>query len=305
MENLSVRFTDCEEQLRIQSAAQLTIKTERTIIMRRNKNNLNNSFLVSHLSYCQRETACRFTLIELLIVIAIIAILASILLPALNKARGKAREIHCVNNMKQLGIALFIYTDSWNQHLPTIMTTTSATTETRYWFDSSMLNLNPKLIYGCPEARYQSGTFNIYARIAYGLHNYPFGGSCKESTKLTAFKKSKLSEKVIFGDSSNSEDYNNWYGSKLGDRTYSRGYYFDAQYHYPRFRHGNKNEFVAYQDSHRSHIGNTSRASFCFLDGHAGLMTVTEAYRPSEKVYPVGAWNSDYWKYFAPRNDYL
>ena len=66
----------------------------------------------------KRRSDLAFTLVELLVVIAVIAILAALLFPVFAQAREKARQAACASNLRQIGMAFAMYTEDYDERLP-------------------------------------------------------------------------------------------------------------------------------------------------------------------------------------------
>ena len=123
-----------------------------------------------------------FTLIELLIVIAIIAILAGMLLPALNVAREKAHAVSCMNNQKQVGYIMRSYLDDWKEQIMISPMNSIGTTDTGWLYlpkECGYLPSNLKFIlcpkYPCPDP--SNGNFSSWLKVSYGILNGNGGDS--------------------------------------------------------------------------------------------------------------------------------
>jgi prepilin-type N-terminal cleavage/methylation domain-containing protein/prepilin-type processing-associated H-X9-DG protein len=158
-----------------------------------------------------------FTLIELLVTIAIIAILASMLLPSLNKARGKARMISCLNNMKQISLANNNYSDENNdwfvrsripesadgRNWPWVLTTNKYVKQVSGTIAPGGIYLNPAGTFVCPSetAKVPLASNDLFAGSHFGfnvfLNDTDFGALCwqKRGNVKTP------SQRIMLGDS--------------------------------------------------------------------------------------------------------
>ena len=209
------------------------------------------------------EKQASFTLIELLVVIAIIAILAGMLLPALNSAREKGRSSSCMANLKQLGNAFFLYSQENDDYLPATIITIGGyyywPTKIEKYLNTQTYKSNsldgtidaPKTVFICPTSKVVvlDGT-NIQANYAMNifLQDAPNGNSYA-SIKINKIK--SASSTTLAADSHPSPTSNRmgiyWFRahhkSAVNGPRYSAG-----------FVHGKNANFV-FVDGHTQNIG--------------------------------------------------
>lgn len=158
------------------------------------------------------RTRCRgFTLIELLVVIAIIAILAAILFPVFAKAREKARQTSCLSNLKQLGTAVMMYAQDYDETLPMgLMMNMPA--------GASYINarLEPytksRQIWTCPNSASLTCCAGTFGALRYGWNMMYAGMPCCDNNgygsnhELSLGKITRPAQFILMGDSASAND---------------------------------------------------------------------------------------------------
>ncbi len=153
-----------------------------------------------------------FTLIELLVVIAIIAILAAILFPVFAQAREKARQTSCSSNLKQIGTAIQMYVQDYDEMMP-YLAYNGGNTLGIHWFDSTMPYIKNEQVWRCPSANPAArgaGLWNPSATFVRRNVDYAWNEDAAAAGRSLAVCNNPASTYLIM-DKGNAQCFTAWY----------------------------------------------------------------------------------------------